>query len=584
MAGEFSILANIDAFLVGMDSASKKTKAGDVSIRDVTEQINNTIATMDKDFRSVYDRLMPNIHILDGAITANLLLDAMYNTPEKFLNFMEVNTDPSAGPITGLPEELKLEVQNKLTPAVRANISKKVIAAIAALHSKVHKPAEPDPIYALNTKSKVIFDNLQDIIISDSIIESAKIAAVLKAGRDFKNTINSIFGNRAIIGAINKDLGSSDTVFVFYASSFAGSKTRINSVISKAFTKALNESSNISKSYNVSQDIQAGSFINFAHSTVKIGTESFLNSPSYAKLMYNVAQNPAGNKRSPFSEALRASNYFKIKTGQIKVGVKVEKNFTENTDVLAQFGLTITISDNEIANKAMGILESKYGSGIYKSTQKATQAFRTSILTRQLEKIAINILGGDNVVKGRSSPSILEFIENTLIGNITGKKTSGKKYSTIKEKNISVDYTSAKGKKSTLSTSNATKNNVSYPKGKFDSPASLAETYNLANLQILLDSNLQDIISANMGKGNERGILNYQTGRFAASVKVERLSESRQGMITAFYTYMKNPYQTFEPGYRQGSPRSRDPKLLIAKSIRELAATVVKNRLRAVQV
>ena len=107
--------------------------------------------------------------------------------------------------------------------------------------------------------------------------------------------------------------------------------------------------------------------------------------------------------------------------------------------------------------------------------------------------------------------------------------------------------------------------------------------YGLARLQLLLDSNLQDIVSANMGMGSERGVLNYQTGRFAASVKVERLSESRQGMITAFYTYMKNPYQTFEPGYAQGSPKSRDPKLLIAKSIRELAATVVGNRLRAVQ-
>jgi hypothetical protein len=45
---------------------------------------------------------------------------------------------------------------------------------------------------------------------------------------------------------------------------------------------------------------------------------------------------------------------------------------------------------------------------------------------------------------------------------------------------------------------------------------------------------------------------------------------------------MKNPYQTFEPGYRQGSPKTRDPKLLIAASIREIAATKVGNKLRAV--
>lgn len=110
----------------------------------------------------------------------------------------------------------------------------------------------------------------------------------------------------------------------------------------------------------------------------------------------------------------------------------------------------------------------------------------------------------------------------------------------------------------------------------------------LAALQVLLDKHLQDVISANMGDqgypGGQRKILNYRTGRFAASAKVARLSQSREGMITAFYTYMKNPYQTFEPGFRQGSPKTRDPKLLISKSIREIAATLVNNRMRAVSI
>lgn len=107
---------------------------------------------------------------------------------------------------------------------------------------------------------------------------------------------------------------------------------------------------------------------------------------------------------------------------------------------------------------------------------------------------------------------------------------------------------------------------------------------NLTGLQNLINSQLQDVISANMGDGGSRNILNYRTGRFAASAAVERMSESRAGMITAFYQYQKNPYQTFELGYKQGSPKSRDPKLLIAKSIREIAATKVGNRLRAVLV
>jgi len=106
--------------------------------------------------------------------------------------------------------------------------------------------------------------------------------------------------------------------------------------------------------------------------------------------------------------------------------------------------------------------------------------------------------------------------------------------------------------------------------------------YSLANLQMLINTHLQDVISANMGNGGETRILNYRTGRFAASANVERMSQSREGAISAFYTYMKNPYQTFEPGFKQGSPKTRDPKTLIGTSIKEIAATKVGNRLRAV--
>jgi hypothetical protein len=87
-----------------------------------------------------------------------------------------------------------------------------------------------------------------------------------------------------------------------------------------------------------------------------------------------------------------------------------------------------------------------------------------------------------------------------------------------------------------------------------------------------------------MGRGERRDVLNLRSGRFAESVKVERMSQSREGMITAFYSYMKNPYATFSQGGAQDTPKSRDPKLLIAKSIREIAAEQVANRLRSVSV
>ena len=106
----------------------------------------------------------------------------------------------------------------------------------------------------------------------------------------------------------------------------------------------------------------------------------------------------------------------------------------------------------------------------------------------------------------------------------------------------------------------------------------------LTSLQNLLSANLSEKIKQNMGNGSRRDILNLRTGRFAESAKVERISESRAGMLTVFYSYMKYPYQTFEPGFKQGSPASRNPKLLIAKSIRDIAGQIVANRLRSVSV
>lgn len=106
----------------------------------------------------------------------------------------------------------------------------------------------------------------------------------------------------------------------------------------------------------------------------------------------------------------------------------------------------------------------------------------------------------------------------------------------------------------------------------------------LTSIAAYINTNLAERIQQNMGAGSRSDILNYRTGRFANSVKVERMSQSREGMITAFYSYMKNPYATFSTGGKQEFPKTRDPKLLISKSIREIAATKVANRLRAVVV
>jgi hypothetical protein len=105
-----------------------------------------------------------------------------------------------------------------------------------------------------------------------------------------------------------------------------------------------------------------------------------------------------------------------------------------------------------------------------------------------------------------------------------------------------------------------------------------------ASLEAILRVRLHDQIKRNMGTGNAKNVLNYRTGRFAKSATIERTATSREGMVSVFYDYMRYPYATFSGGGQQESPKTRDPKLLISKSIREIGATIVGNRMRAVLV
>lgn len=174
------------------------------------------------------------------------------------------------------------------------------------------------------------------------------------------------------------------------------------------------------------------------------------------------------------------------------------------------------------------------------------------------------------------SRNLVEEIETRAVSAITGKtvpNTKSSVKSTSKKTNTNTSKSSTKPINTSIKVLNLeTKRAIGLPR-----------------LLAILNSHIQDVVSANMqdpddyDKGSRR-LLTYRTGRFASSVKVDRLNISRAGMITAFYSYMKNPYATFSIGGRQQNPRSRDPKSLISKSIRDIAAKYVAERMRAVNV
>ena len=93
-------------------------------------------------------------------------------------------------------------------------------------------------------------------------------------------------------------------------------------------------------------------------------------------------------------------------------------------------------------------------------------------------------------------------------------------------------------------------------------------------MMMMINKELPKTIKANM----QTPALNNRTGRFAESVKVVDVVKTKQGFPSFGYTYQKNPYQTFEPGFAQGSPE-RDPRALISRSIREIAVEFAIGRL-----
>lgn len=92
---------------------------------------------------------------------------------------------------------------------------------------------------------------------------------------------------------------------------------------------------------------------------------------------------------------------------------------------------------------------------------------------------------------------------------------------------------------------------------------------NLPRILGYINSIVHTYVRRNMAMVGGTQLLRYRTGRFSNSVKVLGLAATKTQAINLTYTYMLHPYQTFEPGFRQGSI-ARDPRKLIDKSIRML--------------
>jgi len=163
----------------------------------------------------------------------------------------------------------------------------------------------------------------------------------------------------------------------------------------------------------------------------------------------------------------------------------------------------------------------------------------------------------------KSSPSLEDDIAKLIVDAIVLDKVVKKSKSKTKPKKIKVPA---------LKVSLSTK--VLKPKQPQEKDRGQVEAQmSPLALRALLQRAISQTIEQNMGKGRARRVLNYRTGRFAESVNIDNVIPRRDGAMLAFYSYMKNPYSTFAEGgaqYHKGP--TRDPNLLIKKSMRQIAA------------
>ena len=230
-------------------------------------------------------------------------------------------------------------------------------------------------------------------------------------------------------------------------------------------------------------------------------------------------------------------------------------------------GVDVTV----IRNSKTDTMEIFLGSFVSNQAERADSQNKKKLLLDTLEEaiskltknptFAFSELKGSDSFKTKKRKQVIKIITDPF------KKIKNTKVTT---ENIKIQESKTKVKGKVGSKSRLTGKG----RKKAVRPPILATGFSQTKLYGALSAKINATVAKNMGDP----ALNYQTGRFADSVKITDVSKTPQGFASVGYTYQLYPYQTFEPGFRQGDAE-RDPRKLIDRSIREIAAQMVTGRL-----
>jgi hypothetical protein len=246
-----------------------------------------------------------------------------------------------------------------------------------------------------------------------------------------------------------------------------------------------------------------------------------------------------------------------IQQDLLNIQIKYEQIVTPSGNVSASYVPFVTFQDkytNRVTDRArevavkklMETFFKKIGAGELASMEGSSSLRDKMIATAIAPLVSVKIKGATVKVDPKIDPRKIKM-------KTRGKAASSNKSKTTGSLKMNKKKNAAPTKKVTKATQSG---------------------FSIAAILGTINAKLPDTVANNMGAPG----LEYRTGRFAGSARAVDVIQTPKGFPSIGYTYQKNPYQTFESGFAQGDP-FRDPRVVIEKSIREIAAEMAIGRL-----
>lgn len=250
---------------------------------------------------------------------------------------------------------------------------------------------------------------------------------------------------------------------------------------------------------------------------------------------------------------------------KISLNKNAEKKILGQLKAIVGTHISHVAPQNSAINQALGrIIEAQ--------VRRRIPLFYDAALKLVNRKILESKEFGKETYDLEGSPSTKKLILDHVVNSILGKSNPTKEIKSIAS--ISPVF----NKKSKLPIISKTSTVTS----KVNKTITLRTVNGRYTSVLALSNMIQELLNETVADNMVRPNLIHRTGRFSDSVKVKDIKQ-RDKDIQVFLTYMKYPYQTFEPGFKQGH-KGYDPRRLIDQSVREIATKLVKARLQTVVV